>query len=765
MNKTVTIPVVGMHCASCAATITKTISKVEGVDKAGVNFATEKAQVTYNPDQTNLDTISQSIVPFGYSLDLSAQHHSANGMTHSQPSDPAAHTMPEDHSRHHEDLRALEKKVQFTLPLALVIFALMMWNIAAKYLPALPSFFFPMRFFDLISLILSAVVLFVFGTQFLTAIGRFISTRKANMDTLIGIGTLAAFLYSAFVFLFPEFIRRFGLSETSYFDVVIVVIGFILLGKYLESRSKQKTGEAIAGLIKLQAKTALVLRDGVEVELPLDQVLVGDLMIVKPGAKVPVDGRIVAGHSSIDESMVTGEPIPEDKTVGDEVIGGTINRQGVITVKATKVGGDTLLSQIIKLVESAQGSKAPIERLADSVSAVFVPIVLALAFATLIVWTAAGFFLLPLSTAVALGLSAFVGILVIACPCALGLATPTGIIVGVGKGASQGILIKDAESLEKLHAVKTIVMDKTGTITKGKPEVVDIVSPDPSSSLRLLASLEKSSEHPLALAVLEKADAQKLNLSPVDDFEIIEGKGVKGKISGNQYYAGNTKLAADLKIDFDKDSLSANTSKGHTPVLLMDKKSVLATFYIADTIKDSAPHAIKELHQKGIKVVMLTGDDGNTARFIAEKVGIDEVIAGVLPGEKADHVKRLKDQGHVVAMVGDGVNDAPALAVSDVGIAMGTGSDIALESANITLLHGDISKVVKAVKLSKATMSIIKQNLFWAFIYNVIGIPLAAGILYPVFGVMLNPVFAGLAMAGSSVSVVANSLRLKTIRL
>ena len=733
-----------MDCASCASIITKKLGKVPGVSSAHVNFATETAHVTYDSAAVTPQALSATVAPLGYTLSL-----------------------PDQPAHHESDLAALTAKVRFTLPLALLVFALMLWGIATRYSPVLPPFFLPMRLFDLISLVLATIVLFGFGSQFTAAIPRFIRTRTANMDTLIGIGTVAAYLYSAFVFFFPEMVSRLGLSETTYFDVVIVVIGFILLGKFLEIRSKHKTGEAVASLIKLQAKTALVRRDGKEIEIELTEVVVGDTVIVKPGQKIPVDGQILTGSTSIDESLVTGEPLPVDKAKGDSVIGGTINRQGSFEFKASKVGGNTLLSQIINLVQTAQGSKAPIERLADTVSAVFVPVVLGIAIVTLITWIGLGSFFLPLSQTVAFGLSAFVGILIIACPCALGLATPTAIITAVGKGAQSGILIKDAESLEKLHSVKTIVMDKTGTITKGKPEVVDILPLAGQSNtqiLTLLSALENNSEHPLAHAILERAKAEQVQMPKVLHFKALEGKGVTGVINKTEYFAGNLALVKELHLKFDHDVIKPYTQKGYTPIVLASKKQVLGAVFVADTIKDNAREAIASLHKLGVKIVMLTGDDQDTANHIAGLVGVDNVVAEVLPDQKAAHVASFKSSG-TVAMVGDGVNDAPALATADVGIAMSTGSDIALESANITLLHGDISKLVKAVKLSKSTMNTIRQNLFWAFFYNVLGIPLAAGILYPVFGIMLSPVFAGLAMAGSSVSVVTNSLRLKTLKL
>ncbi|OGY34335.1 MAG: copper-translocating P-type ATPase, partial [Candidatus Andersenbacteria bacterium RIFCSPHIGHO2_12_FULL_45_11] len=615
---------------------------------------------------------------------------------------------------------------------------------------------------------LATYVLFVVGKPYLLGFYRFLRYGKANMDTLIGIGTTAAFLYSFAVTAFEETLRPFINVEYQYYDVTIVVITFIALGKYLEARSKIKTGDAIEKLLNLQAKTALVIRDGKEVEVSVNDVKHGDLIIVKPGAKIPVDGVITDGSSFVDESMVTGEPMPAQKKIGDSVVSGTINTSGSFTFKATKVGSETLLAQIIKMVEDAQGSKAPIQALADKISSIFVPIVLVIAFLALGAWLIVGSQYLGFSQALSFGLVSFVGILVIACPCALGLATPTAIIVGVGKGAKEGILIKDAATLEKLHKVNTVVVDKTGTITIGKPTLVDIQN---LSNLKddelvsILTSLEKKSEHPISHAIVNYAQEKNILISEATDFEGIQGKGLKGKVNGTEYFVGNAKLVSDLNIPFDPAKLNEFTSQGKTPVILATSEKVLGFVMVADEIKAESIEAIKNLHRLGIKVVMLTGDDEKAAKYIGSLVGIDDVVAHVLPQDKLEKIKELQSQGRVVAMAGDGVNDAPALAQADVGIAMGTGTDVAIESAGITLLGGDISKLAKAIKLSKITMRGIKQNLFWAFIYNIVGIPLAAGALYPVFGWLLNPVFAGFAMAMSSVSVVSNSLRIKAKKL
>lgn len=765
------IPIKGMHCASCAGTIEKAVSRMPGVNNISVNFGTEKASVEYEPSIVTLTQMSDKIKTFGYEFNLEVIPVSAGGQCH----DVEGQTNPskETDRAKQEKLIELENqkhKVQFVLPIAIMIFFLMMWEIAANSFLWFPPFFLPMELYGVILLILSSVVLFWIGKPFLEGIVRFVRFKTANMDTLIGIGTLTAYLYSAFTVLFPTLRNALKLPETNYFDVAIVVIGFVFLGKYLEARSKLKTGEAIEKLMNLQAKTALVERGGKEIEIPIEQVVLDDIVVVKPGGKIPVDGEITNGKSSIDEAMVTGEPMPVDKGPGDKVIGGTINKQGTFKFKATKVGSDTLLANIIKMVEDAQGSKAPIQRIADQISAIFVPVVLIIAVVTLLVWLIVGSQFMPFNEALSYGLLCFVGILVIACPCALGLATPTAIIVGVGKGAENGILIKNAESLEKLHKVNTIVFDKTGTITKGKPELTDIIIPSGTDLMEkevllILASLEKHSEHPLALAVREKAMAENLLLKDVEDFSIIEGKGLEGKIDGKMYYAGNQKLMSDLKLTPDAFLIESLGKQGKTPIVFANEHKILAVIAISDTIKDTSIEAIKQLHKLGIKAVMLTGDNHNTAQYIADQVGIDIVFAEVLPHEKAEKIKELQAQGLVVAMAGDGVNDAPALAQSDVGIAMGTGTDVAIESADITLLAGEISRLPQAIKLSKKTIATIKQNLFWAFIYNVIGIPIAAGILFPFFGILLNPIFAGLAMAFSSVSVVTNSLRLKMLKL
>lgn len=744
----------GMHCASCASVITKKLSALPHINSVSVNYGNEKAKVDFDEKEISIEEINKEIGKLGYSFILPRKM--TDNHNHDQDSTKEG------------DLNELKNKVEFILPVTLLVFTLMMWEILIKITYWMPNLPLPMEALNMISMILATVALFWVGQPYLLGIVRFIRHGVANMDTLIGIGTFVAYVYSSLIFLIPSLVSLLRIPDYTYFDVTIVVIGFITLGKYLEAKSKKKTGEAIQKLLNLQAKTALVFREGQEIEISVNDVVHGDLIIVKPGSKIPVDGVITEGGSFIDEAMVTGEPMPVQKKVGDSVVSGTINTSGSFTFQATKVGSETLLAQIIKMVEEAQGSKAPIQALVDKISSVFVPTVLVFALLTLGMWLIVGTQYIGFSQALSFGIVSFVGVLIIACPCALGLATPTAIIVGVGKGAKEGILIKDAATLEKLHKVNTVVVDKTGTITKGKPTLVDIVNLadlKDDEMISIMASLEKKSEHPIAHAVVNYAQEKSLIIEDVSNFEGIQGKGLKGSIKGVEYFVGNTKLMKDLGVAFDVSQIEQFTSQGKTPVILATKEKVLGFVMVADEIKQESKQAVIDLHKLGIEVVMLTGDDEKAAKYMASLVGIDEVVAHVLPQDKLVKIKELQSQGRIVAMAGDGVNDAPALAQADVGIAMGTGTDVAIESAGITLLGGDISKLVKAIKLSKITMRGIKQNLFWAFIYNIVGIPLAAGVFYPIFGWVLNPIFAGFAMAMSSVSVVSNSLRIKAKKL
>ena len=748
----------GMHCASCASIIEREFKKTDGVKSVEVNYGTESANIEYDENKLNANKLSQKIKPLGYEILMDHKE----GGEHD-------HMMNMAKEEKLKELNELKKKVWIGIPLAIISVIFMVVEILidqAKVLPEIPEIV--ETFMHHLMPVMATYVLFVIGRQFLLGVWRFIRFGKANMDTLVGIGTLTAFLYSFFVSAFENVLAPYLNTEIAYYDVTIVVIVFITLGKYLEARSKIKTGDAIEKLLELQAKTALVIRDGKEIEIPIENVVHGDKIIVKPGGKIPVDGVVIDGKSNVDESMMTGEPIPITKNVGDKLVAGTINKNGVLTFKATGVGSETLLAHIIKMVETAQGSKAPIQKLADQISAVFVPIVLIISVVALILWLVVGSQFLPFSQALTFGLICFVGVLVIACPCALGLATPTAIIVGVGKGASNGMLIKNAEILEKLHKVDTIVVDKTGTITKGKPEIIKMINLSKESDkriLEILASLEKSSGHPLADAITDEATKKGITMHKISDFENIEGKGIKGKLNGKEYFAGSKKLLLDMKIKYDEKAYKDLEKLGSTIIALFDNKELLALLAVGDSLKDEAKQAIKELHKMGVKIIMATGDHKDAAEKIAKEAGIDEFIAEVMPQDKLDKIVDLQKQGHIVAMAGDGVNDAPALAKADIGIAMGNGTDVAIESSDVTILNGDISKLAKTIKLSKLTMLTIKQNLFWAFIYNIIGIPIASGALYPVFGLLLNPVFAGLAMAFSSVSVVTNSLRLKFKKL
>jgi Cu2+-exporting ATPase/Cu+-exporting ATPase len=774
MNNTKTYTVKGMHCASCASIIEKTFKKTEGVHSVEVNYGTEKAKIAFDESKTNPHHLSQKIEPLGYSLaldhEVGSSNHSKSAEEMGMSADEHAAHLGLNQSKKEKlaEVADMRTKIFSAIPIAIFAAFVMGWDILAQY-KSVPEMSYTLKeFFHHLLPILATYILFVVGKPYLLGFYRFLRYGKANMDTLIGIGTTAAFLYSFAVTALEDVLKPFINVEYQYYDVTIVVITFIALGKYLEARSKIKTGDAIEKLLNLQAKTALVIRDGKEIEIGVNEVKHGDLIIVKPGTKIPVDGVITEGGSFVDESMVTGEPMPAQKKIGDGVVSGTINTTGSFTFKATKVGSETLLAQIIKMVEDAQGSRAPIQALADKISGIFVPITLIIAFLTLGAWLLIGTSSLGFSQALSFGLVSFVGVLVIACPCALGLATPTAIIVGVGKGAKEGILIKDAATLEKLHKVDTVIVDKTGTITIGKPTLVDIENTSNFSNgefVSIIASLEKKSEHPIAHAIVNYALEKKLRIEDVSNFEGIQGKGLKGTVKEIEYFVGNAKLVNDLGISFDISKIEQFTAQGKTPVILATKEKVLGFVMVSDEIKIESKQAVAHLHKLGIKVVMLTGDDEKAAKYIAKLVGIDEVIAHVLPQDKLAKIKELQAQGKIVAMAGDGVNDAPGLAQADVGIAMGTGTDVAIESAGITLLGGDISKLVKAIKLSKITMRGIKQNLFWAFIYNIVGIPLAAGIFYPIFGWLLNPVFAGFAMAMSSVSVVSNSLRIKAKRL
>ena len=732
-------PIKGMHCASCVKVTERALKKTPGVKDAVVNLATAKATVTYDTDTCTPEQMAGSIAKTGYTLELEDKN---------------------------EEMQKKEKQKELTnlrtkVFVSLIVGALILWGSFPGLMNTAPEIL--RNFF--VQLLLATPIQFWAGLGFYRATIPALKHRTANMDTLVALGTTVAYAYSAFVTFFPNVVMQLGVEHMPYFDVSVIVIGLILLGRYFEAKAKSGTSDAIKKLIGLQAKTARVIRGKKEFDLPIEEVVIGDIIQVRPGEKIPVDGVIVEGESSIDESMITGESIPVDKVKGDTVVGATMNKTGTFTYKATKVGSDTMLAQIIKLVEEAQGSKAPIQRLADLVSSYFVPIVIMLAFLTFGVW-----YIFGGESAFLFALLNTVAVLIIACPCAMGLATPTAIMVGTGKGAEHGILIKDAESLEIANKIKIVVFDKTGTLTKGKPEVTDVIPLNKLKKdevLRLAASIEKGSEHSLAESIVKEAEDQKMKLESASKFKAIAGHGVKGYVGKKEVYFGNRRLMDRENVSYKEvtEQISKLENEGKTVMLLATDKKFVGLVAVADTIKETAKKGVEALQKKGIEVVMITGDNQRTANAIAKKLGIDRVLAEVLPDQKEAEVRKLQAEGKKVAMVGDGINDAPALAAADVGIAMGTGTDVAIEAADITLINKDLQSVASAIELSKKTMRTIKLNLFWAFGYNVILIPVAMGALYPFFGLLLSPIFASVAMATSSVSVVSNSLLLKRYKI
>ena len=738
MNQTKkTFSVKGMHCASCVLIIEKSLKNIEGVSGANVNLVTEKATVEYDSSKTTDDKLISAVANAGYKAFLKEEFKS------------------EDHERaeKQKELNDLRTRVIISLGLGLLV----LWGGFPALMDTAPAIL--KNFW--IQLILATPVQFWAGWVFYRAAIPALKHRTANMDTLVVIGTTVAYGYSAFVTAFPQVVERIGIEPMPYFDVATIIIGLILLGRYFEAKAKAGTSEAIKKLIGLQAKTARIIKDNKEIDTPVSEVVIGDLIRVRPGEKMPVDGVIMEGDSSIDESMVTGESIPVDKTKGDIVVGATINKTGTFVFKATKVGSDTMLAQIIKLVQEAQGSKAPIQRLADLVSSYFVPIVIMLSIVTFVVWYNLG----P-APALLYAILNTVAVLIIACPCAMGLATPTAIMVGTGKGAEHGILIKDAESLEIAHKINMVIFDKTGTLTNGKPEVTDIIVTSEFSKnkiLELAASLEKGSEHSLAESIISEAERQNISGIIIREFKAIPGYGVEGFADDKKILLGNKKLMEKENIEITIHELEINKLEegGKTVMMLGFNNKLIGLIAVADTIKESAKRGIEALQKLGIESVLLTGDNERTARAIAQQVGITRILAEVLPEQKEDEVKKIQSEGKVVAMVGDGINDAPALAQANVGIAMGSGTDVAIEAADITLINKDLKSVAVAIQLSKRTMRTIKMNLFWAFGYNIILIPVAMGALYPFFGLLLNPIFASVAMALSSISVVSNSLLLK----
>ncbi|HEL1563721.1 heavy metal translocating P-type ATPase [Streptococcus suis] len=737
----------GMTCASCALTVEKALGKLEGVEEVSVNLATEKATIRYSRHRQNPASLERAVEQAGYQL---IRPEKVEGAADKGPS-------TEEKLRHRFVWSAA-----FTFPLLYIAMGPMLpWG----GLP-LPALLHQPLVYAISQVILLIPILYI-GRSFFQKGFKTLLQGHPNMDSLIAVGTGAALVQGLLMIVFLQMgkeVAMHGHHPELYFESAAVILTLITLGKYFEARAKGQTSEAIKKLMDLAPKTAQVLRNGQEMQVPIEEVVVGDQVIVRPGQQIPVDGQVLEGQTRVDESMLTGESLPVKKALGNNVFGGTLNQQGAITMQATKVGRDTTLAQIIRLVEEAQGSKAPIAKLADQVSAIFVPVVMGLALLSGLAWYFLG------QESWIFSLSIIIAVLVIACPCALGLATPTAIMVGTGKGAENGLLFKSGQAIETLQGVNTIVFDKTGTITEGKPQVTDIhllSTQNREQVLQLAASSEQFSEHPLAQALLQAAQTEKIELLPATDFQALSGRGLSVIIAEQTIYLGNERLMREQGIDVSKGRAVAEAfaQQAKTPVFLASQQEVLAVIAIADKIKETSRQAVQALQTIGLEVVMLTGDNEKTAKAIAKEVGIEQVISQVLPDDKANQVKFLQEQGKTVAMVGDGINDAPALAQAHVGLAIGSGTDIAIESADIVLMHSDILDVVKAVKLSQATMRTIKQNLFWAFAYNVIGIPIAMGLLHAFGGPLLNPMFAGAAMALSSVSVVLNALRLKTYKL
>lgn len=731
----ITISIKGMSCASCVLKIEKSLKAVKGVYDAKVNFASAKAYVSYEKGVVTRELLVKAIEKAGYTT---------------IEEKPGVDVEKETREK---EIAVL--KVKFSVAL---IFGLPLLYVAMAPHMGLPVFDFVIKNMALIQFLLTTPIL-IAGYQFYSkGIAALIKTKSANMDTLVAIGTGSAYLYSLFVsFAIWAGNSNYGIKNL-YYEVAGLLITFILLGRWIESIAKGKTSEAIKKLMGLQPKTALVFRCGQEKEIPVEEVVVDDVVIVKPGEKIPVDGIVTGGHSSVDESMITGESIPVEKTKGSRIIGATINKTGSFRFKATKVGKDTALAQIIVLVEEAQGSKAPIQELADKISAYFVPTVIVIGILAFIIWLLAGFGFL-------FALTIFVAVLIIACPCALGLATPTAVMVGTGIGAQNGILIKSAESLQIAHQINAIIFDKTGTLTKGEPELTDVITYNKSEDevLLLAASVEKNSEHPLGEAIVNGAIKKNINLKEAKSFESITGKGVTAKADGRLILLGNRRLMKEKNIDIAKaqSDLERLENEGKTAMLVAANNELIGIVAVADTLKEFSNEAVTKLKTMGKQVIMITGDNKRTAKAIAEQLGIDRVLAEVLPKDKAREIKKLQDERLKVAMVGDGINDAPALTQADIGLAIGTGTDVAIESGDIVLIKDDLRDVVMAIDLSHYAMKKIKQNLFWAFFYNAAGIPIAAGILYPFTGFLLNPMVAGAAMAFSSVSVVGNSLLMK----
>jgi Cu+-exporting ATPase len=736
----VTISVGGMSCATCANTIEEALRSLDGVQAATVNLASDKVTITYDPQVVRVPDLKRAIRDSGYEV-------------------IEAESVDSEKLERVKEMQRKKRLLVFSLALSIPTLGLAL----AMMFTDLGKIQFFMDYGNYILLILATPVQFIAGYRFYVNAYKAARHRTTNMDTLIAVGTSAAYFYSLAVVFLPGVVA----FHDTYFDSSAMIITLILFGKYLEAKAKGSTSEAIRKLIDLQPKTARRIIEGIETEVPVEELDVNDLFIVRPGERIATDGTVLEGSSAVDESMLTGESIPVEKSDGSEVIGGSINKNGLLTIRATRIGQDTTLAQIVRLVEEAQGSKAPVQRLADKVAAVFVPTVIVIAIATFLFWYIAGYDLFSNMPAprFVFSLTAFISVLVIACPCALGLATPTAIMVGTGKGAENGILIKNGEALERAGSVQVIVFDKTGTLTKGEPEVTDVrsIAASENDILFLAGSVEKGSEHPLAKAIVRKAEHLGIDLLSPNDFENLPGMGVRARVGDSLILLGNRALmkASEIEISGQENDIRSIEELGRTAMLLAKDSRIIGIIGVADVVKQTSAEAIAELKRMNIEVVMLTGDNHRTASVIAKELGIDRVLAEVLPEDKAKEIGKLQAEGKVVAMVGDGVNDAPALVKADVGIAIGSGTDVAIESGSIVLIKNDIMDVVAAIQLSKRTMQKIRQNLFWAFGYNAAGIPLAAGLIFPFFGVLLPPIVAAGAMALSSVSVVSNAALLK----
>jgi Cu+-exporting ATPase len=757
-QSTVTLEITGMSCASCAAFVEETLQQTQGVKRAVVNLATEKATVEFLPATMTIPALISAVEETGY------------GAREIVPESNRLAEASEERKR--REYNALKQRFLLAAILAAVIMPLSM----TMLFPSAEHFIHKaigMQAFNIVLFVLTIPVLLVSGRGFYVSAYSALQHRTATMDTLIAVGTGAAFAYSVVATFFPTVFEQNGIRAEVYYDTTATIIALILLGKMLEARAKGRTSAALKKLMGLQAKTARILvleRDNelITEEIPIEQVKRGDVVVMRPGERVPTDGEVIEGASSIDESMLTGESLPVEKTIGATVFGGTVNKTGSFRFRATNVGAQTALANIVRLVEEAQGSKAPIQRLADTISGIFVPTVIVISLITFFVW----FAVMPPETRLPFALVNFVSVLIIACPCALGLATPTAIMVGTGKGAEHGILIRNAESLEKAHHISVVVLDKTGTITSGEPSVTDVIMVSGTMSkeeaVQFAASLEDVSEHPLAAALVQYGKREGASMLAVEKFLVHEGKGATGIVQGKRVAIGNIKLFSTFNIDVPDAALKAAShlaSEAKTVMLLAVEERVVAVIGVADTIRSTARETVAALHKRGIEVVMLTGDNAQTAHAIAAQAGITRVVADVLPHNKAESIRQFQREGKMVAMVGDGINDAPALAQADVGIAIGAGTDIAMEAASIVLMRNDVHDVVRTLELSRRTMANIKQNLFFAFAYNVLGIPLAAGLLFPFTGWLLNPMIAAAAMAMSSVSVLTNALRLKALTL